>query len=84
MILIFREVIEKKPEEFKIACLRDIKRIFPSTRSPFYSGFGNRVNVIHSFILFKSSEGSIFLRMARLPYFGSGVYNPNSGDFYTD
>lgn len=36
-----REVIMRKPEEFKIACLRDIKNLFP--RSPFYAGFGNRI-----------------------------------------
>ena len=40
-----REVIEKKPEEFKIACLRDIKRLFPEAKNPFYAGYGNRVNV---------------------------------------
>ncbi|XP_020610530.1 phosphatidate phosphatase PAH1-like, partial [Orbicella faveolata] len=41
-----REVIEKKPEEFKIACLRDIQSLFPaSNRNPFYAGFGNKVNV---------------------------------------
>ena len=41
----FREVIEKKPEEFKIACLRDIQSLFPKNRNPFYAGFGNKVNV---------------------------------------
>jgi phosphatidate phosphatase LPIN len=40
-----REVIEKKPEEFKIACLRDIQKLFPTERNPFYAGYGNRVNV---------------------------------------
>ena len=38
-----REVIEKKPEKFKIACLRDIVKLFPS--NPLYAGYGNRVNV---------------------------------------
>lgn len=38
-----REVIEKKPEEFKIACLSDIKALFPE--NPFYAGYGNRINV---------------------------------------
>ena len=38
-----REVIEKKPELFKIACLNDIKALFPS--NPFYAGYGNRINV---------------------------------------
>ncbi|KAF9156624.1 hypothetical protein DFQ26_009292 [Actinomortierella ambigua] len=36
-----REVIMRKPEEFKMACLRDIKRLF-GERNPFYAGFGNR------------------------------------------
>ncbi len=40
-----REVIEKKPEKFKIACLRDIQKLFPDERNPFYAGYGNRVNV---------------------------------------
>ena len=42
-----REVIEKKPEAFKIACLRDIRSLFPETTNPnpFYAGYGNRVNV---------------------------------------
>ena len=40
-----REVIEKKPEEFKISCLRDIQCLFPSSTNPFYAGYGNKVNV---------------------------------------
>ncbi|CAG2166047.1 unnamed protein product [Oppiella nova] len=39
-----REVIEKKPEEFKIQCLQDIRDLYPSSRSPFYAGFGNKIN----------------------------------------
>jgi phosphatidate phosphatase LPIN len=37
-----REVIEKKPEEFKISCLKDIQALFPT--NPFYAGFGNKIN----------------------------------------
>ncbi|XP_017461703.1 PREDICTED: phosphatidate phosphatase LPIN3-like, partial [Rhagoletis zephyria] len=37
-----REVIEKKPEEFKIACLKDIQSLFPE--NPFFAGFGNKIN----------------------------------------
>ncbi|KAI9594226.1 Lipin/Ned1/Smp2-domain-containing protein [Syncephalis fuscata] len=37
-----REVILRKPEVFKMACLRDIKRLF-NDENPFYSGFGNRI-----------------------------------------
>ncbi|CAG5983014.1 unnamed protein product [Menidia menidia] len=39
-----REVIEKKPEVFKIACLSDIRDLFSPLRQPFYAAFGNRTN----------------------------------------
>lgn len=55
-----REVIEKKPEQFKIACLSDIQALFPD-KNPFYAGYGNRINVsiylillVDSFIIFRS------------------------------
>ena len=39
-----REVIMRKPEVFKMACLRDIQRLFgEASRIPFYAGFGNRI-----------------------------------------
>lgn len=40
-----REVIEKKPEIFKIECLTDIKNLFLLNKHPFYAAFGNRTNV---------------------------------------
>ena len=34
----------RKPEVFKMACLRDIQRLFgEASRNPFYAGFGNRI-----------------------------------------
>ncbi|XP_078253408.1 phosphatidate phosphatase LPIN2 isoform X2 [Rhinoraja longicauda] len=39
-----REVIEKKPEKFKIECLNDIKSLFNVYNHPFYAAFGNRPN----------------------------------------
>ncbi len=44
-VCVFREVIEKKPEVFKIACLTDISDLFSLVRQPFYAAFGNRTNV---------------------------------------
>lgn len=40
-----REVIMKKPEVFKMACLRDIKSLYGENvdETPFYAGFGNRI-----------------------------------------
>ncbi|TVY44917.1 Nuclear elongation and deformation protein [Lachnellula subtilissima] len=38
-----RELYIRKPEVFKMACLRDIKSLFGPSRTPFYAGFGNRL-----------------------------------------
>lgn len=54
----FREVIERKPEEFKISCLTDVGSLFPENSSPFYAGFGNKVNVSCFLLLFFSPEKS--------------------------
>ena len=44
MASLHREVILRKPEVFKMACLRDIHRLFKTAgRNPFYAGFGNRM-----------------------------------------
>jgi len=37
-----REVIWRNPEDFKRACLEDIRSLFPADFNPFYAGFGNR------------------------------------------
>mmetsp|Transcript_29934 Transcript_29934/g.69219 ORF Transcript_29934/g.69219 Transcript_29934/m.69219 type:complete len:1139 (+) Transcript_29934:115-3531(+) len=37
-----REVIRRKPQEFKIACLQNIVNLFPGSKNPFHAGFGNR------------------------------------------
>lgn len=44
-----REVIEKKPEEFKISCLKDIQALFPATSKPFYAGYGNKINDVWAY-----------------------------------
>lgn len=38
-----RELYIRKPEVFKMACLRDIKNLFGPDRTPFCAGFGNRL-----------------------------------------
>uniref|UniRef100_A0AC34F8H7 LNS2/PITP domain-containing protein n=1 Tax=Panagrolaimus sp. ES5 TaxID=591445 RepID=A0AC34F8H7_9BILA len=49
VLMAFRkEVIERKPEEFKIACLSDLKSLFP-IKHPFYAGFGNRETDVRSY-----------------------------------
>lgn len=41
-------MIAKRPEEFKIECLKNIASLFPG-KNPFYAGFGNRINVRTAF-----------------------------------
>ncbi|XP_010295151.1 PREDICTED: phosphatidate phosphatase LPIN3 [Phaethon lepturus] len=54
-----REVIEKKPEVFKIACLMDIKNLF-ATKLPFYAAFGNRANDVYAYKQVGLPESRIF------------------------
>nr|XP_057945092.1 phosphatidate phosphatase LPIN1 [Doryrhamphus excisus] len=44
-----REVIEKKPEKFKIECLTDIMHLFYPNTEPFYAAFGNRATDVYSY-----------------------------------
>ena len=56
-----REMIRKKPQEFKIACLKDIKNIFPNNKNPFYSGFGNRNTDVMSYQAVGISSENVFI-----------------------
>ena len=38
-----REVIHRRPQEFKIVALRDVKGLFDDDYNPFVAGFGNRI-----------------------------------------
>ncbi|KAF2751599.1 nuclear elongation and deformation protein 1 [Sporormia fimetaria CBS 119925] len=45
MAALRREIYLRKPEVFKMSCLRDIMNLFgkPAGQTPFYAGFGNRL-----------------------------------------
>jgi phosphatidate phosphatase LPIN len=73
------EVVLRKPEAFKMACLRDIKRLF-SDRNPFYAGFGNRltdglsyrhVEIPSSRIFTIDSYGNVKLELLELAGYSS-------------
>uniref|UniRef100_A0A672IXT8 phosphatidate phosphatase n=1 Tax=Salarias fasciatus TaxID=181472 RepID=A0A672IXT8_SALFA len=55
-----REVIEKKPEVFKVACLSDIRDLFNPGRQPFYAAFGNRTNDAFAYTQVGVPEARIF------------------------
>ncbi|KAH8504702.1 hypothetical protein H0E87_012079 [Populus deltoides] len=58
---LYREVIRRAPHEFKIACLEDIKRLFPTDCNPFYAGFGNRDTDELSYRKIGIPKGKIFI-----------------------
>ncbi|KAB1262262.1 Phosphatidate phosphatase LPIN3 [Camelus dromedarius] len=55
-----REVIEKKPEVFKITCLSDIQQLFLPQGQPFYAAFGNRPNDVTAYRQVGLPESRIF------------------------
>lgn len=55
-----REVIERRPEDFKIECLRDIINLFGRNCDPLYAGFGNRVNDVFAYSNVGISRSRIF------------------------
>ena len=47
-----KEVIVRRPEEFKISCLRGIRQVFADSDekvNPFWAGFGNRPTDVKSY-----------------------------------
>ncbi|KAK8347449.1 hypothetical protein V6Z11_A06G018300 [Gossypium hirsutum] len=58
---LYREVIRRAPHEFKIACLEEIKALFPSDCNPFYAGFGNRDTDEISYVQVGIPIGKIFI-----------------------
>ncbi|CAN0926706.1 Phosphatidate phosphatase PAH1 [Linum grandiflorum] len=58
---LYREVIRRAPHEFKIACLEDIRKLFPADYNPFYAGFGNRDTDELSYRKIGIPKGKIFI-----------------------
>ncbi|WFC96921.1 phosphatidate phosphatase [Malassezia brasiliensis] len=91
MASLHREVILRKPEVFKMACLRDIARLFGDdpnkpneTRTPFYAGFGNRitdalsyrsVNIPSSRIFTIDADGEVKMELLELAGYKSSYPN---------
>jgi phosphatidate phosphatase LPIN len=55
-----RELIRRAPAEFKIACLTDIRALFPPEWNPFYAGFGNRGSDVVSYAAVGVPRGRTF------------------------
>lgn len=61
MASLHREVILRKPELFKMACLRDIQRLFGKyAKTAFFAGFGNRITDAMSYRSVGIGTGKIY------------------------
>ncbi|CAL0332696.1 unnamed protein product [Lupinus luteus] len=58
---LYREVIQRAPHEFKIACLEDMRALFPPDCNPLYAGFGNRDTDEISYLKVGIPKGKIFI-----------------------
>lgn len=56
-----REVILRRPQEFKISALKEIASLFPHGSSPFYAGFGNRDTDFVSYRAVGMPDSKIFI-----------------------
>ena len=56
-----REVILRKQQVFKIACLKNIVTLFPPEQPPFYCGFGNRETDAVSYMDVGVPLGKVFI-----------------------
>ncbi|KAF8539425.1 Lipin/Ned1/Smp2-domain-containing protein [Trichophaea hybrida] len=79
-----REVYFRKPEVFKMACLRDILNLFGPEHNPFYAGFGNRltdalsyrsVNIPSTRIFTINSNAEVVLDLLCLTKYKSSYVN---------
>eukprot|EP01083_Nonionella_stella_P044415 119595_1 len=60
-IAFYREIIMKKPQEFKIPALENICSLFHKNHNPFYGGFGNRVTDLESYLNVGVPKHRIFI-----------------------
>ena len=56
-----REVIKKKPQEFKIPTLKTIQELFPEDCVPFYAAYGNKVTDSISYTSVGISHENIYI-----------------------
>ncbi|RVD93356.1 Smp2-like plasmid maintenance protein [Tubulinosema ratisbonensis] len=57
---LYREIILRSPEKFKIACLKKIKEIF-FDENPFIAGFGNKPNDVVTYKALSINSSKIFI-----------------------
>lgn len=86
MAALKREVILKKPEVFKMACLNDLRNLYAGKEHPFYAGFGNRitdalsyrsVGIPSSRIFTINPDGEVHMELLELAGYRSSYVNIN-------
>ena len=56
-----REVIHRRPQEFKIIALKDVRALFDDDYNPFYAGFGNRITDVVAYRAVQVPPSRIFI-----------------------
>jgi len=71
-----REVIYRRPQEFKILALRDIRRLFAMASQPFAAGFGNRVSDLVAYLAVGIPAERIFIidKNSEITQAGNSIY----------
>lgn len=87
MAALRREVILKKPEVFKITCLKDLRTLYGNiNKTPFYAGFGNRitdalsyrsVDIPSSRIFTINTDGDVHMELLELAGYKSSYIHIN-------
>lgn len=86
MAALRREMIFRKPEVFKISCLRDLQNVFGKGSNPFYAGFGNRITDALSYqsvgipptrIFTINSYGEVYMKFLELTGYRSNYISMN-------
>mmetsp|Transcript_3287 Transcript_3287/g.6478 ORF Transcript_3287/g.6478 Transcript_3287/m.6478 type:complete len:1060 (-) Transcript_3287:207-3386(-) len=72
-----REVIYRRPQEFKILALRDIRRLFAMSTQPFAAGFGNRVSDLVAYLAVGIPAERIFIidKNSEIRQAGNSMYS---------
>jgi len=55
-----KEVIERRPEDHKIECLKQIRALFPADYHPLHAGFGNKSSDVKSYVKVDIPRSRIF------------------------
>jgi len=73
-----REMIDKRPDIFKAATLKDVRNLFPANHNPFHAGFGNRETDAIAYRAVGITPEKVFIVNPKGDIHHHGIETPNS------